>query len=76
VVGYRGMAAWLVRNFLGSVSSGLVYHAHCPVAVIHDEEPLGANVARAPVLVGIDGSRASEERLRLHSTKRHDEVSV
>jgi nucleotide-binding universal stress UspA family protein len=28
--------------------------------VIHDEEPLGANVARAPVLVGIDGSRASE----------------
>ena len=50
----------MVRNFLGSVSSGLVYHAHCPVAVIHDEEPLGANVARAPVLVGIDGSPASE----------------
>jgi nucleotide-binding universal stress UspA family protein len=50
----------LVRNFLGSVSSGLVYHAHCPVAVIHDEEPLVANVARAPVLVGIDGSPASE----------------
>ncbi len=60
VVGYRGHGGVLVRNFLGSVSSGLVYHAHCPVAVIHDEEPLGANVARAPVLVGIDGSPASE----------------
>ena len=60
VVGYRGHGGVLVRTFLGSVSSGLVYHAHCPVAVIHDEEPLSANVARAPVLVGIDGSPASE----------------
>ena len=60
VVGYRGNGGVLVRNFLGSVSSGLVYHAHCPVAVIHDGEPLVANVARAPVLVGIDGSPASE----------------
>ncbi len=60
VVGYRGHGGVLARNFLGSVSSGLVYHAHCPVAVIHDEEPLFSNVARAPVLVGIDGSPASE----------------
>jgi nucleotide-binding universal stress UspA family protein len=60
VVGYRGHGGVLVRSFLGSVSSGLVYHAHCPVAVIPDEEPLIANVARAPVLVGIDGSSASE----------------
>ncbi len=60
VVGYRGHGGVLVRNFLGSVSSGLAYHAHCPVAVIHDDEPLISNVARAPVLVGIDGSSASE----------------
>jgi nucleotide-binding universal stress UspA family protein len=59
-VGYRGHGGTVVRNFLGSVSSGLVYHAHCPVAVIRDVEPLGANVARAPVLLGIDGSPASE----------------
>jgi nucleotide-binding universal stress UspA family protein len=60
VVGYRGHGGALVRNFLGSVSSGLVYHAHCPVAVIHNDEPLINNVARAPVVVGIDGSPASE----------------
>jgi nucleotide-binding universal stress UspA family protein len=60
VVGYRGYGGVLFRSFLGSVSSGLVYHSHCPVAVIHDKEPMVANVARAPVLVGIDGSPASE----------------
>jgi nucleotide-binding universal stress UspA family protein len=60
VVGYRGYGGTVVRSFLGSVSSGLVYHAHCPVAVIHDEEPLVENVARAPVVLGIDGSPASE----------------
>ncbi|BDB41132.1 MULTISPECIES: universal stress protein [Mycobacterium] len=60
VVGYRGHGGVLVRNFLGSVSSGLVYHAHCPVAVVHDGEPMVADPARAPVLVGIDGSSASE----------------
>lgn len=60
VVGYRGHGGALARNFLGSVSSALVYHAHCPVAVIHDDEPLVSNVERAPILVGIDGSPASE----------------
>ncbi len=60
VVGYRGHGGVVVRNFLGSVSSGLVYHAHCPVAVVHDKEPLMSNVARAPVVVGIDGSPASQ----------------
>ena len=60
VVGYRGHGGVRARSFLGSVSSALVYHAHCPVAVIHDDEAVIANVARAPVLVGIDGSPASE----------------
>ena len=60
VVGYRGHGGAMARSLLGSVSSALVYHAHCPVAVIHDEEPLVTNLARAPVLVGIDGSPASE----------------
>ncbi len=60
VVGYRGHGGVLARKFLGSVSSALVYHAHCPVAVIRDDEAGIGNAAQAPVLVGIDGSPASE----------------
>lgn len=59
VVGCRGLGA-IGRRLLGSVSSGLVHHAHCPVAVIHDEDPLMPTPAVAPVVVGIDGSPASE----------------
>jgi len=59
VVGCRGHGA-LARGLLGSVSGGLVHHAHCPVAVIHDEDPLMPHPSKAPVVVGIDGSPASE----------------
>ena len=59
VVGCRGLGA-IGRRLLGSVSWGVVRHAHCPVAVIHDEDPLMPTPAMAPVVVGIDGSPASE----------------
>ena len=59
VVGSRGRGA-MARLLLGSVSTGLVHHAHCPVAVIHDQDPLMPHPSQAPVLVGIDGSPASE----------------
>ena len=58
VVGSRGHGA--LGSLLGSVSAGVVQRAHCPVAVIHDEDPLMPHPAQAPVLVGIDGSPASE----------------
>jgi nucleotide-binding universal stress UspA family protein len=57
VVGCRGEGAFS-RALTGSVSTALVHHAHCPVAIIHDEIPLPKS--HAPVLVGIDGSPASE----------------
>lgn len=59
VVGSTGRGA-IGRVLLGSVSSGLVRRARCPVAVIHDEDPMMPYPQRAPVLVGIDGSPASE----------------
>lgn len=59
VVGCRGLGA-IGRRLLGSVSWALLHHAHCPVAVIHDEDPLTPHPSQAPVVVGIDGSPASE----------------
>lgn len=59
VVGSRGRGP-IARSVLGSVSSSLIRHAHCPVAVIHDEDPLMPHPSEAPVLVGIDGSAVSE----------------
>ena len=55
VVGRRGRSS-VAGVLLGSVSLAVIHHARCPVAVIHDEYP----AEEAPVLVGIDGSPASE----------------
>ncbi|OBB12218.1 universal stress protein [Mycolicibacterium setense] len=55
VVGSRGLSKW-GRRLLGSVSSSLAAHAHGPVAVIPEND----YPSEGPVVVGVDGSRASE----------------
>ena len=71
VVGCRGRGA-LVRGLLGSVSTGVVHHATCPVAVVHDEDPLIPHPSKAPVVVGLDGSPASERAVEI----AYEEASV
>src|SRR5690349_20277999 len=56
VVGARGVGT--TRGaLLGSVSTQVASHAHCPVVVIHENQPSPA--ADAPVVVGVDGSALS-----------------
>jgi nucleotide-binding universal stress UspA family protein len=59
VVGSSGKGM-LARGLLGSVSSSVVRQANCPVAVIRDEDLSMPDPQHAPVLVGVDGSPASE----------------
>ena len=60
VVGCRGLGA-VGRRLLGSITWGLLHHAKGQVAIIHGEAPPGSDPAStAPVVVGIDGSPASE----------------
>ena len=57
VVGAHGRGR--LRRVVGSVTSGLIQHAGCPVAVIHDDN-IFPDTTAAPVVVGIDGSPYSE----------------
>lgn len=59
VIGPRGLNAF-GRVLLGSVSTALVQQAHCPVAVIRDDDRGSAQPNTLPVVVGIDGSPVSE----------------
>ena len=57
VVGSRGNGR-LSRAVLGSVSAGWCHHAYCPVVVVHGT--LEAGAMQRPILLGVDGSPASE----------------
>ena len=59
VTGCIGSGRWPGR-LLGSVASGLLRHAYCPVAIVHEADPLVSHPCEVPVLLGVDGSSASE----------------
>lgn len=48
-----------MQRMLGSVCTGVLHHAHCPVAVVHADSTVSAGPRRKPVLVGVDGSPCS-----------------
>lgn len=58
VVGTRGLGA-IGRGILGSVSTSLARHAHCPVVVVPEIEPGSPDRTQSPVVVGVDGSACS-----------------
>ncbi|MFC9994059.1 universal stress protein [Nocardia sp. NPDC127526] len=64
VMGSRGLGAFQ-RTLLGSVSTALSRHAHCPVAVVHSTAGTDQVSAEKPVLVGVDGSPTSVKALEL-----------
>ena len=76
VLGSRGLGSFS-RVLLGSVSTALVHHAHCPVVLVHAEAP--AVPANAPILLGTDGSVGSVPAIELafqQASCRHAELVV
>jgi nucleotide-binding universal stress UspA family protein len=64
VLGSRGLGG--VSGMLaGSTAVALVAHGHCPVAVIRGRQPEEAPPTDGPVVVGVDGSPASEAAIAL-----------
>ncbi|WP_280217166.1 universal stress protein [Nocardia neocaledoniensis] len=59
VVGSRGLGAFR-RTLLGSTSTSIARHAHCPVAVIPESTP-----DDGPVVVGVDGSPCSVDAIAI-----------
>jgi nucleotide-binding universal stress UspA family protein len=57
VVGSRGLGGF-TGMLLGSTSATVTQHASCPVVVVH-----GGGAPAGPVVVGLDGSPASEQAL-------------
>lgn len=64
VVGAHGLGA-VGRGVLGSVTTALVRHAHCPVAVIPAPDSGVADLPPRPVVVGVDGSACSAEAVAI-----------
>lgn len=64
VMGSTGRSA-VERVLLGSVSSGVLHGAKCPVAIVRDEASWMPRSQSAPVVVGIDCSPTSEHALAL-----------
>ncbi|MQA07671.1 MAG: universal stress protein [Pseudonocardiaceae bacterium] len=62
VVGTRGLGGF-TGLLLGSNAAALARHGHCPVLVVRGETPDDEVLSTRPVLVGVDGSPASDTAL-------------
>lgn len=71
VLGSRGLGGF-TGIIVGSTALALVAHAHCPVAVIRERAAGDVDRTGGPVVVGVDGSPASESAVAM----AFDEASV
>lgn len=62
VVGTRGLGA-LGRGILGSVSTSLARHGHCPITVVPEVDIDSLRGTRLPVTVGVDGSEQGADAI-------------
>lgn len=62
VLGSRGLGGF-TGMLVGSTAVALAHHGHCPIVVIRGRLPDGAVPEKGPVLVGADGSPASDAAL-------------
>jgi nucleotide-binding universal stress UspA family protein len=62
VVGHRGIGGF-AELLTGSVGGHITTHAHCPVLVVRGRVPTDA--PRAPIVVGVDGSKASRAAIQV-----------
>lgn len=60
VMGSRGIGGWKAM-LLGSVSNGVLHHAHCPTLIVRGEKPL---IFRQ-ILLATDGSRGASAATRM-----------
>ena len=70
VAGSRGRGA-VQRTVLGSVSSALVQHAHCPVVIVKSGSAIDPVGAHRPVLVGIDATDNSTPAIEAAFEQAH-----
>ena len=64
------------RRLFGSVSSSVLRRSCCPVAVIHDEDPLIPDPPDPPVLASYDGSAAAAILAREEASRRGVDLIV
>lgn len=63
VLGSRGLGGF-TGLLVGSIAVAVSTHALCPVVVVREAQPQADRAEDAPIVVGVDGSAASDAALR------------